>query len=68
MYLVIGADDHAAFCAAERRFGGLHLLGHNTEAISVTVEQHALVFALRAFGGLDPLTPASALVHALEET
>lgn len=67
MCLVVGPNDHASLCAAERRFGSLHLLGRNAKAIAVAVEQDALALTLSAFGWFNPLAPTCALVHTLEK-
>lgn len=45
-----------------------HLRSRDAETITVTEEKNALALSLCALGGLNPLTPSSALPHSLDET
>lgn len=47
--------------------GLLDLVGSHTVTVPVAVEEHALVLALGALVGLDPLAPAGSLVQGADE-
>ena len=56
------------FVAPADALGGFNLLRRYAEAVAVSEEQDTLAFALSTLGGLNPLAPAGARVHALEES